>query len=212
MADGKGDSDGNCNDWRQREWDSGSDGRQWLQQQWPTATAIAIGSAIGNGNINSNGDGDSECNGDSDGDCNGDGNGTGNNDKGRAASSCARNVQHCGRGHTLPPPPWTQRKVHSPALCHGGDTAKSVCLLSRERVPDSSPWIVFLFIFYNYSLFYWTPLCSSPALFRCSRTLLAHWYSTSFTPPRSPSAYCWSTSATIALICQGKPRQGLQWL
>jgi hypothetical protein len=45
--------------------------------------------------------------------------------------------------------PWTQRKVHSPALHHGGDTAKSVCSLSRGRVPDSSPWIVLLFIFYN---------------------------------------------------------------
>jgi hypothetical protein len=32
----------------------------------------------------------------------------------------------------------------------GGDTAKSVCSLSRGRVPDSSPWILFLFIIYNY--------------------------------------------------------------
>ncbi len=28
-------------------------------------------------------------------------------------------------------------------MCHGGDTAKSVCSPSRGRVPDSSPWIVF---------------------------------------------------------------------
>jgi hypothetical protein len=27
----------------------------------------------------------------------------------------------------------------------GGDTAKIVCSLSRGRIPDSSPWIVFLF-------------------------------------------------------------------
>ncbi len=49
------------------------------------------------------------------------------------------------QGHILPSPPWTQWSVHSPALCHGGDTAKSVCSLSRGRVPDSSPWILFLF-------------------------------------------------------------------
>jgi hypothetical protein len=113
--------------------------------------------AIGYGNIDSNGDGDSNGNGngngngdgdgDGNGNHNGNGDGNGNNDKGRVASSCADNVQCCGRGNTLPPPPWTQRKVHSPVLDHGGDTAKSVCSLSRGRVPDSSPWIVFCLIF-----------------------------------------------------------------
>jgi hypothetical protein len=69
------------------------------------------------------------------------------NNKGMVSSSCAGNVQCCGRGNTLPPTPWTQRKVHSPVLHHGGDTAKSVSSLSPGRVPDSSPWIVFLFMF-----------------------------------------------------------------
>jgi hypothetical protein len=79
-----------------------------------------------------------------------DGHGEGDNDKWRVASSCAGNVQRgCGRGDTLPPPPWTQRKVHSPALHHGGETAKSVCSLSRGGVPDSSPWILFLFILFT---------------------------------------------------------------
>ncbi len=101
---------------------------------------------------NCNGDGDRVGNdgGDGNGDCNGNGHGKGDDDKGRVASSCAINMQHYGRGNTLPPPPWTQRKVHSPALRHGGDTAKSVSSLSRGRIPDSSPWIVFLFIIYNY--------------------------------------------------------------
>ncbi len=54
--------------------------------------------------------------------------GKGNHYKGRVASSCAGDVQRFWRGDTLPPPPWTQRKVHSPALRHGGDTAKSVCV------------------------------------------------------------------------------------
>ncbi len=36
---------------------------------------------------------------------------------------------------------------------HGGDTAKSVCSPSRRRVPDSSPWIVFV-CFYNYCSVY----------------------------------------------------------
>ncbi len=99
---------------------------------------------IGYGNVDSDG------NGNGNGDCNGNSHGNGNNDKGRVVSSCDDDVQRCGRGNTLPPPPWTQRKVHSPVLHHGGDTSKSVCSLSRGRVLDSSPWIVFLFDFYNY--------------------------------------------------------------
>jgi hypothetical protein len=114
--------------------------------KWPTAMAMGCGNGDGNGV----GDGD----GDGDGDCNGDGHGKGDDDKGKVASSCAGDVQHCGRGNTLPPPPWTQRKVHSPVLRHGDDTAKSVCSLSRGRVPDSSPWILFLFIIYNYCSVY----------------------------------------------------------
>ncbi len=108
--------------------------------------------AMGNGNDNGDGVGDN--NGDDDGDCNGDGHGKGNDDKGRVASSCAGYVHCYGRGNTLPSPPWTQRKVHSPALRQGGDTAKSVSSLSRGRVPDSSPWILFLFIIYSYCSVY----------------------------------------------------------
>ncbi len=104
--------------------------------------------AMGDGD--GNGDGVGGDNGDGNGNCNGDGHGKGNHYEGRVASSCIGNVQRCGRGDTLPPPPWTQRKVHSPVLHHGGDTAKSVCSPSRGRAPDSSPWIVLLFIIYNY--------------------------------------------------------------
>ncbi len=43
---------------------------------------------------------------------------------------------------------------HGTALRHGGDTAKSVSSLSRGRVPDNSPWIVFLFIIYNFCSVY----------------------------------------------------------
>ncbi len=109
------------------------------QQRWATATAIGVGNGDGNGNSigDDNGDGGGNSN------QNGDGHSKGNNDKGRVASSCAGKVQRCGRGNTLPPPPWTQRSVHSPALHHGGDAAKSVCSLSRGRVTDSSQWIVF---------------------------------------------------------------------
>ncbi len=129
----------------------------------------------------------------------------GNDDKGRIVSSCAGNVQRYGRGDTLPLPPWTQRKVHSPVLHHRGDTAKSVSSLSRGRVPDSSQWILFLFIIYNYCSVYWTTLCSPPALFRRSRTLSAHWCSTSSTPPRTSSAYWQSTPAPIALFVKVSP-------
>jgi hypothetical protein len=74
-----------------------------------------------NGNSNGNGNRDGEGDRDGDGNCNDNGHSKGNNDKGRVAYSCAGNVQCCGRGNTLPTPPWTQRKVHSPALHHGGD-------------------------------------------------------------------------------------------
>jgi hypothetical protein len=102
---------------------------------------------MGNANGNGNGDGVGNGNRDGNGDCNSNGHSKGGNDKGRVASSCAGDVQHYGRGNTLPPPPWTQKKVHSPVLRHGGDTAKSVSSLSRGRVPDSSPWIVFCLFF-----------------------------------------------------------------
>jgi hypothetical protein len=160
---------------------------------------------IGYGSIDSNSNGDGDSNGDSDGNCNGNGPGDGNNDEGRVTSSCAGDVQRCGRGNTLPPPPWTQRKVHSPALHHGSDTAKSVCSLSRGRVPDSSPWIVFFVYFYKYCSVYWTTLCLPPALFRRSRTLSAHWCSTSSTCSRSPSAYWRSAPAPIALFVKVSP-------
>ncbi len=113
---------------------------------------------------NGNGDGDrvGKDNRDGDGDCNGDGHGKGDDDQGRVASSCAGNVQHYGRGNTLPPPPWTQRKVHSPALHHGGDTAKSVYSLSRGKVPDSSPWILFCLLFTTTVQFTEQPSVCSP--------------------------------------------------
>ncbi len=156
MADGDGDGNGR---WQRRR----QPRRQWLtvtqqtwRRQWSMATAMAM--------VNGNGDGDRVSNnsGDGNGDCNGDGHGKGDNDKGRVASSCAGNVQHYGRGDTLPPPPWTQRKVHLPGQHHGGDTAKSVCSPSRGRVPYSSPWILFLLIIYTYCSVYWTILCSPP--------------------------------------------------
>ncbi len=118
------------------------------QRQWLTAMVTAMGDCNGDGDGNGNkvGDGDRDGNGDG----NGNGHGKDNHYKGRVASSCGRDVQRFWRGNTLPPPPWTQRKVHLPALRHGGDTAKSVSFLSRGRVSDSSPWILFLFIIYNY--------------------------------------------------------------
>ncbi len=138
MADGDGDSNGQ----RQGQW-----WWQWLmatqqeqRRQWATATATAM--ADGNGDRNRqwqrqrgwrrNGERDGN------GNNNGNGHGNGNNDKGRVASHVPAICS------ILPPPPWTQRSVHSPALHHGGDIAKSVCSLSRGRVPDSSPWVFFL--------------------------------------------------------------------
>ncbi len=105
--------------------------------------------------------------------------------------------------HVASTPMETKESV--PALRHGGDTAKSVYSPPRGRVPDSSPWILFLFIIYIYCSVYWTTLCLPPALFRRSRTLSAHWRSTSSTPPRTPSAYWQSTPAPITLFVKVSP-------
>jgi hypothetical protein len=45
----------------------------------------------------------------------------------------------------------------------------------------------------------------TPTLFRHSRTLSGHWRSTSSTPPKTPSAYWWSTLAPIALFVKVSP-------
>ncbi len=71
---------------------------------------MVMGDCNGSGDGNGNGVGDGNGDGDSDG--NGDGHGKGNHYKGRVASSCGGNVQCIWRGNTLPPPPWTQTKVH----------------------------------------------------------------------------------------------------
>ncbi len=85
-------------------------------------------------------------------------------------------------------------------MCHGGDTAKSVCSPSRGRVPNSSPWIVFCLLFTTTVQFTEQPSVCPPALFRHSRTLSANQHFTSSTPPRTPSAYWQSTPAPIALF------------
>ncbi len=73
--------------------------------------------AMSDCNGDGDGDGDGDGVGDGDGDGNGDGNGDvhgeGNHYKGRVASSCGGDVQCFWRDNTLPPPPWTQRKVHA---------------------------------------------------------------------------------------------------
>ncbi len=109
------------------------------------AMAMAMGNCDGDGNGDDKGVGDGNKDGNGNRDGNGDGHGEGDHYKGRVASSCESNLKCFWRGDTLPPPPWTQREMHSPALRHGGDTAKSVCSPSRGRVPDSSPWIDFIY-------------------------------------------------------------------
>jgi hypothetical protein len=180
------------------------------QRQWPMATVMGKGNGDGDGVGNNNGDGNGvgNNNGDGDGDHNRDGHSEGNDDKGRVASSCAGNVQQYGRGDTLPPPPWTQRKVHSPVLRNGGDTAKSVSSLSRGRVPDSSPWNLFFYLQLLFSLLN-NPLFA-PRIIQVLKnpvSLLALYLLYSTKNPVSlltiyPGSYC--------NFCQGKPRQGLQ--
>jgi hypothetical protein len=170
-----------------------------------------MATVMGDCNGNSNGNGNGVGNGDEDG--NGDGNGgshgKGDHYEGRVASSCGGDVQRFWRGDTLPPPPWTQRKVHSPALGHGGDTAKSVCSPSRGRVPDSSPWIVFvyylqlLFSLLNNPLF--TPCIIQALKNPVSQLMLYLLHS-----PKNPISLLAIYPGSYCTFCQGKPGQGLQ--
>ncbi len=162
--------------------------------------------AMGNGDGNSDrvGNDDRDCGGDR----NGDGHGKGNHYKGRDASSFTGNVQRSGRGDTLPPPPWTQRKVHSPALRHRGDTAKSVCSPSRGRVPDNSPWIFFvhylqlLFSLLNNPLF--APHIIQALINPVSPLML---YFLHFS--KNPVSLLMIYSGSYCTFCQGKLGQGL---
>jgi hypothetical protein len=170
---------------------------------------MATATLIGYSTIDSDGDSNGDGNGGSDGNCNGNSHGDGNNDKGRVATSCANDVQRCGRGNTLPPPPWTQRKVHSPALHHGGDTAKSVCSLSRGRVPDSSPWIVFCLFFTTTVQFTEQPsVC--PLHYSGAQELCQ--LIDALPPPllQEPISLLTIYPGSYCTFCQGKPRQGLQ--
>ncbi len=154
MADGKGNSNGNG--WWQQEQDGGSDGQWWLQQQWPTAMAVATAAmavatalVIGYNNVDSNGNADGNSNGEGNGDCNGDVHGNGNDDKGRVASSVAGNVQRYGSGNILPPPPWTQRKVHSPVLHMGVTLLRVFAPFQGGGFLTAHHWLFFVY-FYNY--------------------------------------------------------------
>ncbi len=93
----------------------------------------------------------------------------------------------------------------------GGDTAKSVCSLSRGRVPDSSPWIVFCLFFTT------TVQCTEqpsvrPRIVQAVQNpvspLTLYLLHSSKIPINLltiyPGSYC--------TFCQGKPGQGLQWL
>jgi hypothetical protein len=161
------------------------------------------------GNGNGNGDGVSNDDGNGDGNCNGDGHDKGNNDKGRVASSCAGNVQRYDRGVTLPPPPWTQRKVYSPALRHRYDTAKSVCSLSRGRVSESSPWIFFvyylqlLFSLLNNSLF-------APRIIQALKNPVSPLTLYLFHSSKNPVSLLMIYPGSYCTFCQGKPEQSLQ--
>jgi hypothetical protein len=163
------------------------------------------------GNSNGYGNGVSNGNRDGDGNCNGNGHGKGNNDKGRVASSCAGNVQCCGRGNTLPPPPWTQRKVHSPALHRGGDTAKVFTPFQGGGVLTAHYGLFFVYFLQLLFSLLKNPMFA-PCIIQVLKnpvSLLRLYLLHSSKNPISlltiyPGSYC--------TFCQGKPRQGLQLL
>ncbi len=142
-------ADSNCNGNGNGNRDGDSDCQWQRQQQWLTAMAMAM--ANGNCNCNGNGEGNSNCNG------NGDGNGNDDivvttTDTREGCLFMCRQCAALWQWQRLASPPWTQRSVHCPALRHGCATAKSVCSFSRGGDPESSPWIVFYFFNYLFSL------------------------------------------------------------
>jgi hypothetical protein len=103
MGDCNGDGDGNG--------DSDSEGN---------SNGDGNNNGYGNGNGNRVSDGNRVSNGDGNGNVNGNSHSKGNHYKGRVASSCDGNVQHFGRGNTLPLPPWTQGKcIHQRCIMRG---------------------------------------------------------------------------------------------
>ncbi len=205
MGDGNGDGDG----WQrwQLQWPmvmettmaNGKGKWQWrwltaMQQRWQrqwlteTATAMANSNGDGNGQHVGNGNRVGNSNGVGDGNCNGDGHGKGNHYKGRVASSCDSNVHPHG---------------------HKGECTHQRCIMGvtllRVFAPLQGGGFLtahhgLFFVNYIYCSVYWTTLSSPPALFRRSRTLSAHWCSTSSTPPRTLLAYWQSTPARIAFF------------
>jgi hypothetical protein len=163
---------------------------------------------IGYGDINSIGNKDG--NSDGNGNCNGDGHRDSNNDEGRIASSCASNMQCCGRGNTLPPSPWTQRKVHSQRYVMG------VLTLLRVFAPFQGGGFLtahhgLLFVYFLQLLF---SLLNNPlfaphiiqALKNPVSPLMLYLLNSSKNPVSLltvyPGSYC--------TFCQGKPGQSLQ--
>ena len=109
---------------------------------------MAMGNGDGNCNRIGNGNGDGDSN------RNGNGHGKGNDDKGRVATSCAGDVQCYGRGNTLPPPPWTQRKVHSPGLHQGVTLLRVFPPFQGGGFLTAYHGLFLLFIIYNYCSVY----------------------------------------------------------
>jgi hypothetical protein len=112
--------------------------------------------------------------------------------------------------------------LHVPAMCsamtgatpclhphgHNGKCIHQCCVMGVTLLRVFPPFQGGGFLTAHHGLFfsvYWTTLCLPPALFRRSRTLSAHWRSTSSTPPRPPSAYWQSTPALIALFVKVSP-------
>jgi hypothetical protein len=163
--------------------------------------------AMGNGNGDGNGVGNKDRDGN--GNCNGYSHGKGNNDKGRVASSCAGNVQCYGRGDTLPPPPWTQKKcIHQ----------RSIMGVTLLRV--FPPFQGGGFLTAHHGLFFWVIFTTTVQL--TEQPLIAPCIIQALKNPVSPlTLYLLHSSknpvsllmiypGSYCTFCQGKPGQGLQ--
>ncbi len=170
---------------------------------------MVMGDCDGDGDSNSDGDRVGNGNGDGNGNGNGNGHGEGNYYKGRVASSCGGNVQRFWRGDTMPPPPWTQRKVHSPALCHGVTLLRVFAPLQGGGFLTAHHGLVIVYFLQLLFSLLNNPLFA-PRIIQALKnpvSPLMLYLLHSFKNPISlltiyPSSYC--------TFCQGKPRQGLQ--
>jgi hypothetical protein len=170
--------------------------------------ATVMGGSNGDGNGVSDGDGDGDGNG------NGDGHGKGDHCKGRVASSCAGNVQPCGRGNTLPPTPCLHPHGHKGKCIH--QRCVMVVTLQKVFAPFQGGGFLtahhrFFFIYYLQLLFSLlnNPLFA-PRIIQALKNPVSPLTPYLLFSSKNPISLLRIYPGSYCTFCQGKSGQGMQ--